>query len=740
MMQSLVCCPQSEGGGIEVVNTFETTAHNVPACMPNVYAPGSGSVRRSTTVSVVEQVDYGGSSAMESFIEKRFQALTAHIDSWMRYHEGLVQSVQDGSGLKPSQSRGLQSSHQSDKLRAAPMNSAPGQSGDKASTFPQPLLQLPQDADAKTTPAVASESSPVANKDTKGQGRKRLSFNEEVLDLERNTSIGSLAAPADLSRLPVSSAAEGTSSTDSTETFTSEGSAYSSEGRLQVQEERDHRRQSLIDLETYRDAEAEMEQELRANAMSKCEQQIRTSINSDIEKQVERSCIERTVSSTWFSALFSSLIVLNSLWIGVEVEWHAMNGLSHTPQVFYVVDHTFAGLFLIELIFRFAQEGPSFLYSAEWNWNWLDIFIVVTSIIEFIVDCLSGFSQTEEDSGSGMGSTRNLRIIRVIRITRLLRVVRILRVVRFIQALRTLVQSILSTLRALFWAMILLSIIIYVFGVVFTQSATQHLDSCVGEYCPGAVKYWSTLPRSFFTLFKTVSGGVDWENAAYPLAQFSPYMVALFTVFIAFTYFAVLNVLTGFFVQSALDNASHDYDLVIQSFVASREMYTTKINNLFGDIDAQGHGEINIEELERYLETKQMKAYFTSLELECSDATSTTDQSGAWTLFKLLDIDNSGGIDRDEFREGCLHLKGPARQMELSKMQYENRLIRMKQNQFMNNMEQVLHLIVQHMGVPLPPDVKLNVMPKKKMASAPAKWQAQKSPEAEDENEDGPPM
>ena len=43
------------------------------------------------------------------------------------------------------------------------------------------------------------------------------------------------------------------------------------------------------------------------------------------------------------------------------------------------------------------------------------------------------------------------------------------RIFRFVMALRTLVTSIFHTLKSLFWALLLLVIIVYVFGVIFVQ-------------------------------------------------------------------------------------------------------------------------------------------------------------------------------------------------------------------------------------------------------------------------------
>ena len=60
-----------------------------------------------------------------------------------------------------------------------------------------------------------------------------------------------------------------------------------------------------------------------------------------------------------------------------------------------------------------------------------------------------------------MSSRCLARLIRLLRVGRLFRVVRIIRVVRLFRSLRTLVQSLVGTLKTLFWALLLLFLIMH---------------------------------------------------------------------------------------------------------------------------------------------------------------------------------------------------------------------------------------------------------------------------------------
>ena len=71
-------------------------------------------------------------------------------------------------------------------------------------------------------------------------------------------------------------------------------------------------------------------------------------------------------------------------------------------------------------------------------------------------------------------------------------------------------------------------------------------------------EFYGTLGLTMFTLFKSISGGINWHEMITPLEDVGFYCVGLFVMFICFTIFAVLNVVTGVFCNSAIENANRD--------------------------------------------------------------------------------------------------------------------------------------------------------------------------------------
>ena len=166
------------------------------------------------------------------------------------------------------------------------------------------------------------------------------------------------------------------------------------------------------------------------------------------------------VNSHASNAFFAVVVLTNSLYLGIQLEYHAVTKDASADALFLYIHLIYAVLFTVEVGLRLLADGFfKYFCASEWAWNLLDVFIVSSSWIELIIDVLTpGTSETPN-----RGTNTNLRLIRLLRVGRLFRVVRIIRVVRLFRSLRTLVQSLVGTLKTLFWALLLLFLIMQLF-------------------------------------------------------------------------------------------------------------------------------------------------------------------------------------------------------------------------------------------------------------------------------------
>eukprot|EP00435_Cladocopium_sp_Y103_P034293 s1325_g8.t2 len=395
-----------------------------------------------------------------------------------------------------------------------------------------------------------------------------------------------------------------------------------------------------------------------------------------------RGTLRSLVMSVPFEAFFAVCIISNAVFLGVEVEYYVQHP-GPSPIWGEVIGQVYNFLFLVELILRLVGLGPTLFFKGEsWAWNCMDLLIVGSAIFETLVQITMTLIYAGAPPSTGVESLSNLRVIRIVRITRLVRLTRVARITRFIKALRTLVSSIVFTLKSLIWATVLLCLIIYGFGIVFTQAAVMFVASSTEsppmETLDGIYLYWADLPTSMLTLFMSITGGLSWEAALRPMSKVSPFCVFLLLFYISFSYFAVLNVVTGVFCQSAIESAQSDHDMIMQNIIANKEAHIRKVKSLFTNLDADDSGYISLKELEENIDKKSVTTYFEALELDVHDA---------WTFFKLLDTDGGSAIEIEEFLLGCLRLRGPARALDLAKMQHEMNWMSQQLGQFMGHVE-----------------------------------------------------
>jgi len=378
-------------------------------------------------------------------------------------------------------------------------------------------------------------------------------------------------------------------------------------------------------------------------------------------KDEDISWVEWLVGSPLFDAFCALIVVSNSIFLGVEVQMGITYFDEGLPLSMSVVQYVYAAWFLLELMLRIRNDGWNFIFTPDWSWNLLDVFVVLTSLWEVAAEIVYTILQNDIGDVAGMSG---LKAFRIIRVTRVVKVVRLMRVFRFVMAFRTLITSIADTLKSLFWALMLLAVIVYVFAVLFTQAVNDYVLDPDNPTLPdreleASERYYRSLYHTMLSLFMGVSGGINWSEVMAPLLVISPLWVFLFLFYICFTYFAVLNVVTGVFCQTAIESAQNDHTAVVHSILKNKQAHIQKIRALFNSIGDDETGIITFAMFEEKINSPAVKAYFEVLGLDVWDA---------WSFFKLLDLDDGGDVEIEEFLMGCLRLRGTARAIDVGKL------------------------------------------------------------------------
>lgn len=358
-------------------------------------------------------------------------------------------------------------------------------------------------------------------------------------------------------------------------------------------------------------------------------------INQADKKTALQQFAERLVRHPYFEFVSMVAIILSSSHIGAQTDYMARNHVDDAPSIYRALDVCFLIFFSFELVLRLFVHRLRYFYMYGCVWNWLDFFLIVMQIIEELVQL---FVETK----TGIWAS----LLRVVRILRAVRVVRVAHAMQYFEELRFMVECVMHSCKSFHWAALMIGLMVYVFGVHLTH--VVHLEHMAGTPDLGELDRWfGNVPRSGLSLFEALTGGVDWDSLAAPLStQVSPYLGVLFVLYMSFALLAVMNVITGTFVQHAMERAQHNNEI--------RKVRQASL--MFATLDSKKEGFITFEEIEQHLELPAVRDFFRSLDIDLGDAQ---------CLFDTLDSNNTGKIEFETFLGGAMRLQGPARAIDL---------------------------------------------------------------------------
>jgi len=385
------------------------------------------------------------------------------------------------------------------------------------------------------------------------------------------------------------------------------------------------------------------------------------------EKSRKRRRAYKIVKSLKFSVMSYVAIVLNSLFIGISMQFQmnaaiAQNEHELSPWWEYI-EYLFVVFFTLELVAKVLAEDLHIFFGPDWQWNLLDATLVLAALIQLLMENAYG------------KEAPNLTFSRTVRLFRVTRVLRVIRVVRICQSLRVMIFAIFRSLGALLWVLAVLLFFKYIFAMIFMHGAIMQFRAPLNmdPLSPGGFENgqahrnyleesWGTIDKAIVTLFESITGGRDWGEVYYSLVHVSMIYGMLFLCYIYFMMFLVLNVVIGTVVDVTSGVSKRDRDRMVEEEMKALKDYASDIKEFFQQADADNSGQLSWDEFREHLQDNRVKAYFQTLDLDIRQA---------HTLFKLLDCNDNGEVGIEEFLDGCVRLKGAARSLDLNLVIYQ---------------------------------------------------------------------
>jgi len=356
--------------------------------------------------------------------------------------------------------------------------------------------------------------------------------------------------------------------------------------------------------------------------------------------------------------LVLTAILINAVIIGLETDTMSRQLLTEPPNQFIIFGWAFCIFFTLEMVLKISANPNRFFKGLGWQMNIFDLSLVALQWLDVFVTA----SATDDSSST------NFNVMRIVRMVRLVRIVRSYRVLRMLGEVRAIVWSVGTSFKPLLGAMLVLIGVIYLMAVYLVDTCNAYrvsMESTDAGFQPLG-NYFGSVGGGMLTLWQAMTGGLDWASVMSPLLEHtSPIAVAIFLFYIAFSLLALLNLITGVFVESAVKRGKEDKDNYLVQYV----------RGVFKKMEQTNARVITWEDFQASLDTNEMKELFKAMDLDISEA---------HCVFKILDLDDDGALDADEFLSGCLRLRGPAKTLDVLVLMRE---IRSMQNQIMEHME-----------------------------------------------------
>lgn len=396
-----------------------------------------------------------------------------------------------------------------------------------------------------------------------------------------------------------------------------------------------------------------------------------------LEEPPRTSCLARVVDSHPFEVLCSVVILANAVMAVLEANYEMANIRQGLPIGMQICEVAFVSWYTLEIVLKFAVHRL-YLYSGDfWQWNVFDTFLVLLALYDLI---LTNFSEMDPSF---------MRTMRILKVAKISRAVRLL---RFFSELRLILKSLLGSLSSLFWSMMMLVLVFYIFALVLVNSTTGYLALNLenhDEYDITAIhSVLGTVQRTMLTLYMAATGGDDWAVFYNVIVSTGTFNAVVFIVYVGFIEIAVMNILTGLFVESAMKLAQPDQDIKALEVCRAEVSQQQQLMRLCTELDADGSGTLTKEEFSRHMKDGKLKYFLATLGLDIRDAE---------RFFEILDDTNSE-IDIGLFVDACMKLKGNATSIDLQDLTLKTVQLQRCQRKFERAMCNRLDNITQAMS------------------------------------------
>eukprot|EP00929_Paragymnodinium_shiwhaense_P116549 TRINITY_DN8618_c0_g1_i3.p1 TRINITY_DN8618_c0_g1~~TRINITY_DN8618_c0_g1_i3.p1 ORF type:complete len:549 (-),score=88.75 TRINITY_DN8618_c0_g1_i3:160-1728(-) len=396
-----------------------------------------------------------------------------------------------------------------------------------------------------------------------------------------------------------------------------------------------------------------------------------------------RGCLHAMVTSKRFDLVSGFVILVNTVFIimgtnamieeASSVSGKSVGFIDFHSEVAHLIDAAFLLFYFCELCLRLYVHRILFFFNQDACWNMLDFVLVFASIAGVVVGSYQGH---------GYKSNSGVLAMRTTRLAKLAKLLRVVRAVRFFKQLQVFVDVVLACYEPLFWAVLMVLLVLLLFAIFFVQSFEGWISDNWNPEAPeevqttvaGIQQNFGSVQIAMLTMFKTVSGGADWE-VFYDLVETTGAMnCTLFLSMLIFFAVAVWNIVASVFVENTIKAATIDREEQVLAQHRADIDDAKELMQLCRSADIDKSGSISREEFEKFMDSPLIREFFLIRGLDIKNAAH---------FFEMMNqVTDGDEVDLEQFVGSCLRVKGAATSIDLHMLAFETRTMATKTKNF----------------------------------------------------------
>eukprot|EP00928_Gymnodinium_smaydae_P078401 TRINITY_DN6230_c0_g2_i1.p1 TRINITY_DN6230_c0_g2~~TRINITY_DN6230_c0_g2_i1.p1 ORF type:complete len:717 (+),score=83.72 TRINITY_DN6230_c0_g2_i1:49-2199(+) len=328
----------------------------------------------------------------------------------------------------------------------------------------------------------------------------------------------------------------------------------------------------------------------------------------------------------------------------------------------YLINLVLLLIYTAEAALRIYADRAKYFQA---RWNCLDFMVVLTGWISEV-----------------LGGVVNIAFLRIFRVARLSRAFRLLLSIR---ELYMLITGLASSMRAIFFGVILLLGMLAVWSIILVDFVHPENTQIAYDGCDRCGRGYSTVYNSMLTLFQQIVAGDSWGLTSVPLIERNSLFFILLVLIVVSVSLGVMNLILAVIVESAAEAREADIAQKIKTRLRDQEKSKIDLLQICASMDKDDSQSISMDEMnEAWRESPRFRDVMMALEVRREELP---------TIFNIIDANGSGDVDYKEFVDKLydLHTSDVRLKLEMFKLDTASRLKRLDQKAVENAATLVSH-------------------------------------------------